>query len=101
MLLTLLLGILTELIISVIALIKNEIEVALASIISSMLANLLLLLGLSMIVGGTKYSEQKIGYQATQSNITLLTIILIYLTIPSIIPLAPNIYFIFPTSLKN
>jgi len=42
-----------------------------------------------MIVGGTKYSEQKIGYQATQSNITLLAIILIYLTIPSIIPLSP------------
>jgi len=82
-------GNITELIISVIALIKNEIEVALASIIGSMLANLLLLLGLSMIVGGTKYSEQKIGYQATQSNITLLAIILIYLTIPSIIPLSP------------
>lgn len=32
----------TELIISVIALIKNEVEVALASIIGSMLANLLL-----------------------------------------------------------
>lgn len=62
---------------------------ALASIIGSMLANLLLLLGLAMIAGGTKYSEQKIGYQATQSNITLLAIILIYLTIPSIIPLAP------------
>ncbi len=29
-----------------------------------------------------------IGYQATQSNITLLAIILIYLTIPSIISLA-------------
>jgi len=82
-------GNITELIISVIALIKNEVEVALASIIGSMLANLLLLLGLSMIAGGTKYSEQKIGYQATQSNITLLAIILIYLTIPSIIPLAP------------
>lgn len=82
-------GNITELIISVIALIKNEVEVALASIIGSMLANLLLLLGLSMIVGGTKYSEQKIGYQATQSNITLLAIILIYLTIPSIIPLSP------------
>jgi len=82
-------GNITELIISVIALIKNEVEVALASIIGSMLANLLLLLGLAMIAGGTKYSEQKIGYQATQSNITLLAIILIYLTIPSIIPLAP------------
>jgi len=54
-----------------------------------MLANLLLLLGLSMIVGDTKYSEQKIGYQAIQFNITLLAIILIYLTISSIIPLAP------------
>ncbi|MGC8734599.1 MAG: calcium/proton exchanger [bacterium] len=82
-------GNMTELIISIIALIKNEIEVALASIIGSMLANLLLLLGLSMIAGGTKYNEQKIGYQATQSNITLLAIILIYLAIPSIIPLSP------------
>jgi len=82
-------GNITELIISVIALINREIEVALASIIGSMLANLLLLLGLSMIAGGTKYPEQKIGYQATQSNITLLAIILIYLSIPSIIPLAP------------
>ena len=82
-------GNITELIISVIALLNNQVEVALASIIGSMLANLLLLLGLSMIAGGTKYSEQDIGYKATQSNITLLAIIFVYLSIPSIIPLAP------------
>ncbi|MFN4245888.1 MAG: calcium/proton exchanger [Brevinematia bacterium] len=70
-------------------LIKGEVEVALSSIIGSIIANLLLLFGLSMIAGGMKYKEQQIGTQAAQSNITLLGIILPYLTIPSIIPFSP------------
>lgn len=82
-------GNMTELIISVIALIKGETEVALASIIGSIIANLLLLFGLAMIAGGLKYKEQNIGTEAAQSNITLLAIIIIYLLIPSIIPFTP------------
>lgn len=82
-------GNITEMIISIIALIKGETEVALASVIGSIIANLLLLFGLAMISGGTKYKEQQIGAQAAQSNITLLGIILLYLIIPSIIPFSP------------
>ncbi|MFN3478609.1 MAG: calcium/proton exchanger, partial [bacterium] len=82
-------GNITEMIISIIALIKGETEVALSSIIGSIIANLLLLFGLAMITGGIKYKEQQIGTQAAQSNITLLGIILLYLTIPSIILFSP------------
>lgn len=90
-------GNVTELIISVIALLNGEVEVALTSVIGSIIANLLLLFGLSMISGGTIYKEQNIGTQAAQSNITLLGIILLYLTIPSIVLFAP----LFDQSIKN
>lgn len=82
-------GNVAELIFASIALLNGQKEVALASIIGSIIANLLLLLGFSMVAGGLKYPEQKFGETAGTFNLCLLAIILICMVIPSFIPFAP------------
>jgi Ca2+:H+ antiporter len=47
-----------EFIIFIIALVKNEIRIVQASLLGSLLANLLLILGMAFFVGGMKYREQ-------------------------------------------
>jgi Ca2+:H+ antiporter len=41
-----------------IALVKNEIRIVQASLLGSILANLLLILGMSFFLGGMRYREQ-------------------------------------------
>ena len=43
---------------SIIALVKNEIRIVQASLIGSLLANLLLILGMAFLIGGLEYQEQ-------------------------------------------
>lgn len=47
-----------ELIIFIIALVKNEIRIVQASLLGSILANLLLILGMGFFLGGLRYREQ-------------------------------------------
>ncbi|MEM6436235.1 MAG: cation transporter, partial [Cyanobacteria bacterium P01_D01_bin.115] len=49
----------TELIIALVALKAGLVDVVKASITGALLANLLLVMGLAMVVGGIKYKEQK------------------------------------------
>src|SRR3954468_14330371 len=51
-------GNVAELIISFFLILDNEIDVVLASLTGSIIGNLLLVLGLSLLVGGIKYKEQ-------------------------------------------
>lgn len=47
-----------ELIIFIIALVKNEIRIVQASLLGSILANLLLILGMAFFIGGLRFQEQ-------------------------------------------
>ncbi|KAG9313601.1 calcium proton exchanger [Chiua virens] len=71
-----------ELIVSIIALIKCEIDIVQSSLIGSILSNLLLVLGMCFFAGGLKFSEQGFGLIAAQMNSTLLTISVIAVLLP-------------------
>jgi Ca2+:H+ antiporter len=73
-----------ELIIATIALAKGLSGVVKASIAGSIIGNILLVLGLSILCGGTKYSEQKfnkIGAHASTISLSLAAIALIIPTV--------------------
>lgn len=71
-----------ELIIFIIALVKNEIRIVQASLIGSILANLLLILGMSMAIGGLKFQEQIYDSLVTQMSSSLLVLASLSLLIP-------------------
>lgn len=73
-----------ELIIALFALSKGLEGVVKASITGSIIGNMLLVLGLSLISGGVKYKEQKFNRTAASMSATALTLAAIALLIPSI-----------------
>lgn len=72
-----------ELIIFIIALVKNEIRVVQAALIGSVLANLLLILGMAFVVGGLQYREQVYDSLVTQMSAALLALAVLSLLIPT------------------
>ena len=74
----------TELIIALFALRAGQIEVVKASIIGSLLGNLLLVMGLSLLLGGLKYKVQRFNRGSATTIASLLTISVIALLIPTI-----------------
>lgn len=73
-----------ELIIALMALNKGLIGVVKASITGSIIGNILLVLGLSFIMGGMKFPEQKFNRTAARSSATALTLAAIALIIPTV-----------------
>ena len=73
-----------ELIIALMALSKGLTGVVKASITGSIIGNLLLVMGLSMLAGGWKFREQKFNRTAASSSVTALTIGAIALLIPTV-----------------
>lgn len=71
-----------ELIIFIIALVQNQIRIVQASLIGSILANLLLILGMSMTLGGLRYQEQIYDSSITQMSSSLLALSSLSLLIP-------------------
>jgi calcium/proton exchanger cax len=71
-----------ELIIFIIALVKNEIRIVQASLIGSLLANLLLILGMAFLIGGLEYQEQIYDSTVTQMSACLLALAVLSLLIP-------------------
>ncbi|KAF9919678.1 hypothetical protein FBU30_010666, partial [Linnemannia zychae] len=72
-----------ELILCILALLKNEIEVVKASIIGSILSNLLLVLGFCFLAGGFKYKSQTFNQTAAQTSASLLALSCMSLLIPA------------------
>ncbi|KAL9598859.1 MAG: hypothetical protein Q9219_004198 [cf. Caloplaca sp. 3 TL-2023] len=66
-----------------IALVKNEIRIVQASLLGSILANLLLILGMSFLVGGLRYQEQVYNNTVTQLSACLLCLAVLSLLIPT------------------
>ncbi|GAA5873193.1 hypothetical protein JCM8547_006811 [Rhodosporidiobolus lusitaniae] len=77
------LGNAVELIVSIIALAKCEIQVVQSSLLGSILSNLLLVLGMCFFFGGLKYSEQGFKGTAAQINSSLLVIAVIAVLLPA------------------
>jgi Ca2+:H+ antiporter len=72
-----------ELIIFIIALVKNEIRIVQASILGSILANLLLILGMCFLFGGLRFREQIYNSTVTQMSACLLSLAVTSLLLPT------------------
>ena len=77
-------GNIIELIIALFALNAGLVDVVKASIIGSIISNLLLLIGISMFFGGLKYKEQNFNTHAAGVSSTMLIIAVVGLSIPSL-----------------
>ncbi|VVB76060.1 Sodium/calcium exchanger protein [uncultured archaeon] len=72
-----------ELMIAFLALSKGLIDLVEASIIGSIIGNILLLIGLSLFVGGLKHKEQKFNQNSVGVSSTMLIIAIAGLAIPT------------------
>ncbi|NTU81577.1 MAG: calcium/proton exchanger [Chloroflexales bacterium] len=77
------LGNAAELIISIVALSQGKIELVKASITGSILGNLLLILGLSLLLGGLRHGIQRFDRQAAGVAASMMTLAVIGLIIPT------------------
>lgn len=65
-----------------IALVKNELRIVQAALIGSLLANLLLILGMAFLIGGLEFQEQIYDSTVTQMSAALLALAVLSLLIP-------------------
>ena len=72
-----------ELIIALVALKAGYLDIVRASLIGAILANLLLALGVSFLVGGVKYHEQRFNPAATRAYSTMMFLAAVSMTVPS------------------
>jgi Ca2+:H+ antiporter len=79
------LGNAAELIITVVAIREGLLELVKASITGSILGNLLLVLGMSMLVGGLKNGHQTFDRRQASNNAVLLLLSVVILLIPSLL----------------
>jgi len=81
----------TELIIAVFALANGLPDVAKASLTGSVIGNVLLVLGLSMLVGGLRHKTQMFSREASGIQITMLVVAVIALVMPALYVLSTGI----------
>jgi Ca2+:H+ antiporter len=74
-----------ELLLSAIALSKCELRIVQSSLIGSILSNLLLVLGMCFVAGGTRFSEQGFSIGAAQINSSLLTLSSVAVLLPALL----------------
>lgn len=74
----------TELIIAFFAMKAGLFEMVKASLAGSVIGNILLVLGASMLIGGLKYKTQRFNQQAVELSSSMLLFAVIGLTIPAI-----------------
>ncbi|GAA5967431.1 hypothetical protein JCM21900_001264 [Sporobolomyces salmonicolor] len=72
-----------ELIISILALVKGELNVVRSSMLGSILSNCLLVLGGCFFAGGIRFHEQGYSLRAAQSNINLLGLSVVAIVVPT------------------
>lgn len=77
------LGNAAELIITIFAIKENLLQLVKASITGSILGNLLLVLGMSMVYGGLKNGIQSFNRQQASNNSILLALVVVTLVLPS------------------
>jgi Ca2+:H+ antiporter len=72
-----------ELIVFILALVENEIRVVQAAALGSILSNLLLILGMSFVVGGLRFREQLYNSTVSQMSACLLCLSVLSLVLPT------------------
>ncbi|KAJ7664342.1 hypothetical protein DFH06DRAFT_322174 [Mycena polygramma] len=72
-----------ELISGIVALIQCQLEVLQASLVGSILINILLVLGAAIFFGGIKFSEQGFGASSSQMSIQLMTLATVATLLPT------------------
>jgi Ca2+:H+ antiporter len=77
------LGNLAELIIAVVAINAGKIDLVKASIIGSILGNLLFVLGMSLVAGGLRYGTQRFDRERVSVDATLVVLAAIVISVPS------------------
>jgi Ca2+:H+ antiporter len=77
-------GNVAELIISIFLILDDELDVVRASLTGSIIGNLLLVLGLSLFLGGIKHSEQRFSAAAAGVHSTSLTLAVTGLLMPAL-----------------
>lgn len=78
------LGNLPELFICIFALKAGLVDVVRAALVGSILANLLLVLGIAFLVGGLKHGTQQLGSDRARTIVTLMVLSVTAMAIPSI-----------------
>ncbi len=78
------LGNAAELIITIVALNQGKIELVKASITGSILGNLLLIMGLSLLLGGARHGTQNFDRKATGVAASMMTLAVIGLIVPTL-----------------
>ena len=74
----------TEMIIAIVAVFNGKVEIVRASLIGSIIGNLLLVFGLATLLGGLKFKEQKFNRHSAEANGSMMTISVISLLVPAI-----------------
>ncbi|GAB4216940.1 MAG: calcium/proton exchanger [Roseiflexaceae bacterium] len=99
------LGNAAELIITIVALSAGKIELVKASITGSILGNLLLILGLSLLLGGLKHGIQRFDRNLAGMNATMMILAVIGLIIPTMFELIREVQLgrvdVFNTSIQD
>ena len=81
----------TELIIALIALNEGLVSVVKSSIVGSIISNLLLVLGFSMLLGGIKYKEQNFQPVMARVNASAMNLAVIAILLPTAVSFAPDV----------
>ena len=84
------LGNAAELIITIIALREGLVDLVKASIAGSIIGNILVVLGLSLFVGGLKNGTQFFDAKTAGTNATMMSLAVVSLTIPAVFALGPE-----------
>jgi Ca2+:H+ antiporter len=99
------LGNAAELIITIVALSAGKVELVKASITGSILGNLLLILGFSLLLGGLKHGVQRFDRGLTGMSGTMMLLAVIGLMIPTLMELVQEIQIgqvdVFNTSVRD
>ena len=74
----------TELIICIVALQRGEIAIVKASLIGSIIGNILLVLGLSILLGGVKHKIQTFNVDVAMAHATMLALAAVALLVPAL-----------------
>ncbi len=82
-----------ELIVAMVALSAGKVAVVKASIIGSVLSNLLMVLGLAVFLGGLRYHTQRFSRESAGLLATLLVLATIALTLPALFDFSARSYF--------
>jgi Ca2+:H+ antiporter len=83
-------GNVTELVIAIFLILDDEIDIVKASLTGSILGNLLLVLGLSFVVGGLKHEEQTYNARSASIHATSLVLAVIALLMPALFALSQS-----------